>query len=800
MRNLILRSSAVALGFAGFAIEFGLPSTQALAQDQTGGVQLEEIIVTARRKDESIMKVPLAITAFTSQDIESRGLSRLEDLSNITPGFFSTETGGTGDFNRRDQQITFRGFSNSSGLFFLDGAPLTVTTFPEFADMERIEVLKGPQSAYFGRSTFSGALNFITKLPGDKFKGNVSAAVGSYDSMDAIASVEGPLIANRFNARFTAHHKFAGGQYHNYADPGQVFGQEASDSLSLVTSFTPTDRLRISTYLTYVATHDGPPAKMALKQPDMNCNLGGRNGPWFCGTIPNADQVPASYISGNYTINAYARSVILDNSSNYITIFDPHYIGGDALHKDAISGNIKIGYDFASGYTLSAVTAYNWEKSQVLRDITERDGRNQPNANPAAATNPNLLPYTWWFFTSQHKNHDFSQEVRLSSSQDKRLRWLLGLSYMDIRLPPTSDLYGISPFGPISGSSSIQTGSKTPAGFGGLYFDLTPKLTLGAELRYQHDSIMQQALANSSGRPIPGGGPVLKASYNSVAPRVTLDYKYNDAGMVYGLWSRGFRPGGFNASLAVAEQSVLDQLAVFGGKVAYDQEQLDNYEIGLKSTWLDNRLRTRLALYYEKWTQGQVSSSAIFRTPEGGVNIFGIVQNLGAINLSGAEFEAEYRISRRLTLSGTFGHAKSDIKSFGICSDCLQIRGTTSATGNQLPAAPRYTWALSAEQTIPIADSQEWFGRLDYSHRGESYITVANVATVPSRDLLNLRVGWRSDTLTLEGFVKNLTDARQFEAATKGAEALFTLASFSQEIRALLPKKREFGVQASYKF
>ena len=178
--------------------------TAALAQQQAQ-VGLEEITVTARRVEENLMQVPLAISAVTSADIEARGVNTLIDLGKFTSGLFA-QVGGNGRTDRSATRLTFRGLSTASGQKFIDGAPFSGAAIPDIADVARVEVLKGPQSDYFGRSTYSVAVNFVSRTPADHFEGHVQADGSMFGTTDLTASLEAPIVAGTLGIRVSGRH------------------------------------------------------------------------------------------------------------------------------------------------------------------------------------------------------------------------------------------------------------------------------------------------------------------------------------------------------------------------------------------------------------------------------------------------------------------------------------------------------------------------------------------------------------------------------------------------------------------
>jgi iron complex outermembrane receptor protein len=789
-------------GSAGFGALSVLPTSLlflaptatnvASAQESAEQIQLEVVTVTARKREESIMDIPMAVSALSAEDLENRGVKNLSEVSNFTPGFFSTNQvsgSSNGRNDRSGKQVTFRGLSVSSGLVFIDGAPMTGTATPELQDIAQIEVLKGPQSAYFGRSTFSGAVNFITRDPGEEFRGRLRAEAGNYDLVDVSGSLEGALIPDLLTARVSARFMDQEGQYKNFAEPGERLGDRSTKSGSVTLKFTPTENLTIRAMGSLVRDHDGPPAQLALKAADMNCNLGGTKGPWWCGKLPDSDKIDPAYYSGQYRLNDLAREVLLDNSGGFLTIFNPYWNDEAGLKRDSIYSNLRIDYEFDNGYELSALTAYTKEKYQQILNLSFRDGQDVPN------TFGTYTPHIWWFVASQQKTEDFSQEIRLSSPDSGAFRWLIGLSYMEISQPGGSGVYGITPRGPGIVSTPVFNKSETPAIFGGLYWDVTDRLTLSGELRYQEDKLVRQALTNALGQRVPGVR--YEATFESVSPRVIADFDFTDDHNGYVSWSQGVRPGGFNVAYAVQPPEVQAMLPGVG--LTFDEEKLTNYEVGLKSIWMNGRAQTRAAIYYAKWEDGQLGNSITFTPPGGNLNIISVTANVGEVDLKGVELEADFQATANLKLSGSFAYTDSEIKSY-ICGDCLGIDGTTtSAIGNRLPQSSKYTGALSAEYSDAAFGDFDWFGRLDWVYRGDSYVTAANYAVIPERQLTNLRFGLRGESLGIEAYVSNLFDDRTVANASLGSEALYTFGT-GQEVRYAPAEKRRFGVVATYRF
>ena len=786
VRQLMSSGSALLLGAASFAVTLG--GSTAAAQEN---VALEEVVVTARRAEESLMSVPLAITAMTSGAIEKQGIKQLTDIANFAPSFhFSNQAGGSSGRNDRSTRLlTFRGLSVAGGIMFVDGSPVTGGTPPPMSEVERVEVLTGPQSAYFGRSTFMGAMNFVTRDPSRDYQGSVTAEYSSRGSNELQLSVEGPLIGDMLRGRLTLSHTYTGGQYKNYGDPSERLGEQKTDAISGSVVFEPNEMLKVKAWGNYFVDNDGPPAQISYLQDEMNCNLGGTRGAYFCGTLPDASTLPAHFISGNYLITPQIYDEIILNRRGFVNVFDPTFMTHGGLKREGFQGNVRIDYELPAGFTFSSLTAYNSSKQQVLLDMLFRDFRNTPNPRyPGAGA-----PYMTWFLMSQNESWAFSQELRITSPQHERLRGTLGFSYL--RQDSESTLYGVKWTGVTSSGTPAWGSPRTPAVFGGVYYDLTDTVTISGEGRVQWDKIRSGQTGFSTGFPRPEKTEN-RATFKSFSPRVIIDWEYAQGSTAYALYSRGVRPGGFNTSLIGLPSFVLTQFTSIGLNETFEEETIDNFELGLKSTWLGGRARTTLAVYYDKWRDGQVSTSVPYLTEVGQRNLLTITQNLGAVDLKGLEFQGDLKVNRNLTMSSTFTINDSKIKDF-ICGDCLAINGSTDATGNRLPQAEKYKFTASADYVAPLSGSLDWFARADYIYRGPYYLTAANISKVQPSHLVNLRAGIQGPHFKLEGFVKNLL---QEDALTGylGLDA-FTNAT-TNSIRIALPDRRAFGIRASYDF
>lgn len=819
-----------------------LAGTAQAQQGDADAFGLEEIVVTARKVEENLMSVPMAITAFSSKDIESAGMKNLGDVMRMTPSFnFVNQFGGSGRNDRSTNSLVFRGLYisgnaglSAGGLLFIDGAPVIGAQPPPVADVERIEVLKGPQSAYFGRSAFAGAINFVTRDPSKEFSGKVSAEYSSWESHDAYVSAEGGLSENAA-ARITLRSFERGGQYRNAADPqGKRLGGQTTQSASLTAVWEPSDNLKVKTYLNAFKDNDGPPAQLALKSESFtgrvdangNCvpfsqapagtaalgqaaNSRASFG-YICGRVPTISDISPNLISGDWDTSPAATNRALFTPPNPAwQIFDPSFNTSGGLNREAFQGDVRIDYEFGGGYTLSSLTAAHRDKTMTLIDLNYRSARDVPNSfNAIPNFAPNTVSWAQFLLISQVQLKDWSQELRLTSPQDQALRWTVGVNWFDGHTPGGT-VYGMSPIGPLFAAAITEQNVETPAAFGGLYWDVTDKLTVSAEGRYQKDKLSQIPKVATTGAVVTGAAATpLNASFSSFAPRVSVDYQLNDDTLLYALFSRGYRPGGFNSGLVTSSAATIEALraAVPNAGLTFEEEQLDNFEIGLKSTFLDGRARAVLTYFDSTWKNGQVSNSVPV-VVAGTANLIPLVINNGEAELSGIEFEGQLQLTRNLKVSGTYAFNDTEITSYGLgagaCIDCNFVWGNfTGAVGNQLPTVPRRTWSLSAEFGDKFAGGLDWFGRIDLMNQGAKYTDFSNVAQVGAKQTLNARVGIRAEAWSVEVFGNNITDNDVVEAALIGVDAITFLARppNRNELRVSPPLPQSFGVRVTYNF
>lgn len=726
-KSIFLLGTSVAL-FAGMPV-----SAQTGGAPQAGGDN-GEIVVTARKKAESLIDVPTSVTALTADALASRGVTDYAGLNQFVPGFRWNATGSSNSartFNTFVMRGTYAGTDHpdrQNVSVFIDGIPIGgAGSLPGLTDVRQVEVVKGPQSAYFGRSTFGGAVNFITAAPGNDYKVSASADMAAYENREINVSVEGPVVRDLLLVRLAARHYHAGSQYGNFGYGGDGLGERQTNSWSAAFNFTPASNISLRGYYTAWRDKDGPFASGLLTSADYNCNAGAAAAGalnYVCGAVKS---VPANRISQNVTL---ARTEIDRLRERNLTL-GPDFIDDFGFRRRAHFAYLSGEYEFGNGWTASANGALSRNRYAVLAD----------NGNRYLDTGAYSVTLTPWEIETR------SAEVRLASAPNQPLTFSLGANYYQQQSG--------------AGSSSARTGGAIVSGlpyqkgeantyglFGSISYDITDALNVSVEGRFQKDKIRSTVLT--------AGGVDAKGTTNSFTPRVIAQYKFMPDANIYLSYSEGRRPAQFNTnvfSLSAAAQAELAAQADIPFLVP--EEKLRMGEFGFKGEFLDRRLRILSAIYYGKWTNKQIQQTLQYHpTPDTLTQLLVYLPN-GRVNMYGVEVEGHFDATPAISIDGTFAYAETDIRKT-YCTDCRVITGDPTPVGTRLPRYPAYTATASVDFHPEINDEWTGIARVDWVYTGRQYAEEANVAYVPSSQIVNLRLGVRRQDFSLEFYVKNL--------------------------------------------
>ena len=758
------------------------------AEGESATGVFEEITVTARKREESLLEVPIAITALTAADIEAKGINEFKDIIAFTPGFHFAEH-SVGRADRSNRILVIRGMHISqendhqqAATVFVDGAPTHGSVIAGLEDAERIEVVRGPQSAYFGRATLSGAVNFVTKTPSREFGGKIIGEFGKFGTKNLGASFEGPL-GETVSYRVALSHQETDGQYKAANNPDLTLGARQTQSIAATLYFEPSDKFNAKLRVHKWEDDDGPGAAFGygvnngeglfdclLPNSTLAVRSGGGN--WFCGEAPFPS---GEYIQYDNEMTPAMRNLLNGIASPGLsidTITDKPFLDGFGFAREAEQMSLNMNYVLDNGITISSIIASSENRWMALDDLDRRATRDLDVMKDVALLNGRDL-------------EDSSQELRVSSAQDQRLRWLLGLSKFKFEGKRTSGFHIFNSVRSLSLGNVFDI--ETTGIFAAVEYDITDALTINIEARKQKDEVEE---ARSSGDEFVSG------TFKSTTPKFVVDYRVNDDITVYGSYGEGTRPGGFNVNLFNQPESVLAALADIGLFKEIEEEELDMSELGIKASLLDGRAWLQASIYRGDWTAQTAAGTFVDEVFYGGT------ATGGEIELSGFEVEGAWAVSDNFTLEGTYGLNDSDIKVLKDCADCGVLMGTQdiSGMGKRKQRNPKVQGSLSGTLTGEVQAGIEWYLRADYIHTGSSYATDANILETGASNRINMRLGVVRDNLKVELVGENLTDDKTVTNYQFLIDFAWLPPGVNRVATAGLPDKRYLGLKATYSF
>jgi iron complex outermembrane recepter protein len=728
------------LGLIGAAVAAAIASMPAAAQDATPAAseEIDEVLVTARRRSETFRDVPMTVSVFTAETIQSAGIEKPGDFIARVPNMTLVETQNAGNAFVVVRGISQARNSEPSVAVMVDG--VLETNPAEFNqdlfDIEQIEVLKGPQGAVYGRNAIGGAIIIRTKDPGDEFEGRVKLGYGNESSVRAQAGISGP-IGDIFKYRASLSYYDTDG----FLDSTFLGGKaDPVESLS--------GRLRLSFEPNETFSGD---VRLSFE------NLDTRG---FYFVIPRDDEA-----------NPFSTFTTPPNANDVTSPIQVDQTGVD--ERDLFTGAVRLNFNVGGG-TLSSVSAYNTTEEIITGDAYD--------FRPAANSIFNAL---LGFDLNQSQFLDlesWSQEIRFSSSDEGRIRWILGGYFVHTdRFISTGNMVddgtGVFPVyhqPRLSGNNPSATfladtqDNDAWAVFGDVTFEISDQFEVDVALRYDEDKRENTTDTPPAFLPDPSAstGEVRTQTFSETQPKFTLRYKPNDDITLFGGWSRGFRSGGFNQTGVGA---VADASGIAGVNDVFQAEVADTWEVGFKGQFLDRRLNVGVSVFDTESTNGYFF---VFLAANS-------TQNLGNLDADyqGAEFEISAKLTDNFELFGSYGYTDSEITGME----------DPSVIGNQAPLVSKNTYNLGAQWRQPLSANLALALRADYQHVGETWWEPYNTTSRDPIDLVDLRVGLEGEKWAVTAWSKNLTD-EEYNAEFSPGGFLFRA----------LPLR--YGVEFSYSF
>lgn len=752
------------------------PTTTATSETASETQQsLGDIVVTARKRSEALKDVPLSVQALSGQTLEAARINDLFELQKAAPGltFFQ-------NLDRSYSQIFIRGMTNVPPVYdttrelastFVDGVYFSGTqTALNIDDLERVEVVKGPQSALYGRSTFSGAVNFITRKPGNTFHARLSGTAAQDDLYELSGAVEGPIARDVLAARLYGRYRSFGGQYRNALDGSRV-GKEEDRVVGGAVTFTPASSVRLGLTASYSESDDGPAASQLLgRKPTHNCQPYPTTFTFFCGKL--------DYTGGR-------DGVRLNNTlPTFKTVIPGAELG---FHRKFFFGTGTADIDLPGNFLLSYLGGYTSERSHQVKDFDRTD-----------------VPT--YFDSVRIRINAQSHELRLSSPADHRLRGLVGLFYYKLDFQTISNFIYGQYFGALAGTVTPNNFNtrriENEAVFGSLTFDITDQLNISAEGRYQDDKLRNTLVT----------GVAFKASTKSFLPRVILTYKPNRDLTLYASFAKGNKPEAINQTiyaLSPANQAIV--ATKFDISPTAREETIQNYEAGIKGNFAGNRGYFALSGFYARWNdQQQVQTFTNDFNGNGAIDtiapdtarefLSSITTNTGRLKVYGFEAEVQYRPTTSLSLGANAAYSRGDYLS-GFDANRLRFSGNGNLAGARLTEAPAFQGAANVSYSRPVSNRATVFGRIDLSYLGRIYSDQLLTTWAGPATRVNANVGVRFGAVSATLFAKNLFDDQTLQSIRQQGDSAtdpFTFASRAYE--AVLPLRRQIGVTLAFRY
>jgi iron complex outermembrane receptor protein len=706
-----------------------------------GGSQIEEIVVTAQRRSESLQDVPIAVTAITASKLEGMGIQSTQDLGELTPGltlpvssgYFQPHLRGVGTSS------TGAGIENPVALY-VDGVYIAnpPSAFLSLNNIDRIEVDKGPQGTLFGRNATGGLIQIITRDPQQTTHLDADASYGNYRDVIGRLYVTGGLT-NDLSADVAVRYEHQGDGYgHNLYDGSEVGALPHDLAIRSKFLFEPSSATHVRLTLDY-EDHAS-----TLTEAHLGTQYPGTfNNPYFGGPYPQG---------GPYDVNI--------DSPFEMTLQG----GGAALQIDQEFGAL----------TLESITAYRKSTYFFAEDL-------------------DFTPLPILYANARENDEQLSQELRLSGNNVDKLNWTAGLYYFyaNSGWAPFNIEFGPTLASPVPGESLVSSITddqitNSAAGYGQASYEILDNthLTLGGRYTYERKSVDGTDTTIIGGFPVgvspyptPGLGIPSTSTFDKFSYRIALDHKFTSDILGYMSYSTGFKSGGYNLASA--------------GNPPYKPEDIKATEVGLKSELFERRLRLNVSAFnylYDNIQVGQYLDNTE------------IIVNGAKAKMYGADIDGELAIVAGLTLNGGFSYIHDRFLSYPNAGfivpvgDCVPAPGGVcpgSAAGNKLPYTPTTSWNFGGNYKWDLP-----FGAINlnanYFRSGRFFAAPDNIAYQNAYGIVNASVKWSDpqDHLSFAVYGRNLGNTVYTTSMSEGETGLVNS----------LGQPRMYGVTIGYKF
>jgi iron complex outermembrane recepter protein len=733
------------------------------AETKADSLALDEIVVTAQKRQENIQDVPIAVTALTSEMISNLHPNTLFDLNSTVPSFQIDHHS-----NAPNSAVLYiRGmgieeadpYAGNTVSVVLDGVPqfFNMGSLVSLFDVDRIEILRGPQGTLFGANTTGGVVNVITRQPTGQFDGEMEATYGNWNRIDAKGYVDFP-ISDSLSGKVDFVHTQRTGWITNVVT-GTSMGGINEDGGRVYLKFKPNEDFDSTLIGEVYVSRDGAPVV-------VNGAIPGEALYVAPGTMVPGSALPmyASPCAPNQPCRAPSAYYSANDSTPDESDMNTYWATLNTNWRNTPIGD------------LTSITGF---KKFNLLEYTDQDGT------------PEFL-----LDTRRHTvGQQLSEELRTAAKLSDSANMIAGLFYMKTHYDHLAELRAQYALPGFSQDSVQAQNNYSASAFAQSYFNITDKLQLQAGVRYEHTVTEMNAaslnylsptgVAQFSGSPYIGGfNEYASKNWNNVGGKLGLDYKLDAQKLIYGSVTRGFKDGGF-----VGRVGIPTDIGPYNPEIAY------TYEIGGKADWLERRLRTNVAVFYTDYRNMQLAQN-YFAPSTGGSFVQGnTILNAARAKIKGVEFDGSMLVATGLTLSSSAAFLDAKYSKFPFTVINALGSNVINLAGYELQNSPRWSATAGAKYEFSVGPGMVAWNVL-YTYTGQKYLDALNDtprSSIQPTNYVNMNLDYQPNhgNWSVSAWARNLMDKRYVDNVFD-APGTFAFVSYAPP--------REYGITAKYHF
>jgi len=752
------------------------------AAEEQGFAGIEEVVVTARKFEESLQDAPIAISAFTAQGLEERNLDTVTEIGDFAPNVkfnsavpISASNATVALFIRGIGQNDYQLSADPGVGLYLDGVYISrnVGNVLDIVDVERIEVLRGPQGTLFGRNTIGGAVNVVTRKPAEEFGGDIELTTGRWNRIQTKFNIDLPVADGLYASASGIFHK-RDGYVKGVLDQSPDLGDTDQQGGRIALRYAPDDQdFEFNLALDGSRTREESAPNVLINMNDAPTTFFGIWNAFYAG--------PGETVSPDLALAPFQHAGTWDTIlPEFDSFADPRFPGRryeSASDVDiwGIAGTFD--WDINDAISFKSITSYRTVKGYWTRESDH---------TPASV----VQTKSFW------DHEQFSQELQLQGfALDSKLKWVAGAYYSDesgdhLDMVQIIDAYFAS--GAIVGGESL-------AFFGQATYDITPDLSFTAGIRWTEDEktfttdqrvveagFLTGAPLNPDGSGIANGDPLMgpigdmaKISDKAWTPLFTLSYRWNESLMTYASYSEGFKGGGFT-------QRVFPPL---GYIPSFGPETSTTYEVGFKGDFWSNKARLNGAMFWNEYDDLQVTVNDPI------LGFAPIIQNAAKARIRGAELELLLFPTPDLKIDAAIGYLDAEYKQVDITAAAAGTGGGVTAD-DMLQNAPEWTLSAGVSYDFDLGNAGLVTPRVDWSYRSKVANDAVNTPLLiqGGYHIVNASVAYRTadELWKVTAGVKNLTNEKYLVSGYEDAGAGITEGVYARPREWFASVKRAF--------